>query len=233
MALVSYSQKWPNGFKLRISSQRLRRTLAGLAALCGGSCCFPVWAFPFTRHGTFCPRPVTTISPATLFRCDYTSPVAWAHFSPVHGSSRKTCVPALSICTGGWDGFTWQRWPWVRLPVLPWQQFPRKEWPLTLDLEPWLCCGFSVACMLTAWRGKRDIPAHRDWMIRNFALSIAAVTLRIYLPLLLLLLHWSFRQTYITVSWLCWVPNLLVAEWLVRRRFCSAKPGQNSMIVVG
>ena len=69
---------------------------------------------------------------------------------------------------------------------------------------------------LTVRRG--DIPAHRRWMIRNFALTLAAVTLRNYLPLMLFGLHWSFRTTYVVVSWLCWVPNLLVAEWLVQRR---------------
>ena len=76
---------------------------------------------------------------------------------------------------------------------------------------------------LQAYRRARsgDIPAHREWMSRNFALSLAAVTLRNYMPLMLFALHWSFRQTYITVSWLCWVPNLLVAEWLVRRRLGS------------
>lgn len=63
-----------------------------------------------------------------------------------------------------------------------------------------------------------NIPAHRQWMIRNFALTLAAVTLRNYMPLLLFVLHWSFRPTYITVSWLCWVPNLLIAEWLIRRQ---------------
>jgi uncharacterized membrane protein len=86
--------------------------------------------------------------------------------------------------------------------------------------------GFGVLAVLWLFSGlraygmarKRDIPAHRDWMIRNFALSLAAVTLRNYLPLMLFVLHWSFRQTYITVSWLCWIPNLLIAEWLVRRR---------------
>jgi uncharacterized membrane protein len=62
-----------------------------------------------------------------------------------------------------------------------------------------------------------DVAAHRRWMIRNFALTLAAVTLRNYIPFMMLVLHWSFRQTYITVSWLCWVPNLLVAEWIVRR----------------
>ena len=59
--------------------------------------------------------------------------------------------------------------------------------------------------------------AHRQWMIRNFALTLAAVTLRNYMPLMLFAFGWSFRQSYITVSWLCWVPNLLVAEWLARR----------------
>lgn len=72
---------------------------------------------------------------------------------------------------------------------------------------------------LQAYRMVRsgNIVAHRQWMIRNFALTLAAVTLRTYMPLMLFLLHWSFRQSYITVSWLCWVPNLLIAEWMVRR----------------
>jgi uncharacterized membrane protein len=61
------------------------------------------------------------------------------------------------------------------------------------------------------------ITAHRQWMIRNFALTLAAVTLRNWMPLMLFGLHWPFRPTYIIVSWLCWVPNLLIAEWLVRR----------------
>jgi uncharacterized membrane protein len=63
-----------------------------------------------------------------------------------------------------------------------------------------------------------NIEAHRQWMIRNYALSLAAVTLRLYMPLMLAVLHWPFPRTYITVSWLCWVPNLLIAEWMVRRR---------------
>jgi hypothetical protein len=35
---------------------------------------------------------------------------------------------------------------------------------------------------------------------------------------MLAVLHWPFPRTYITVSWLCWVPNLFVAEWMVRGR---------------
>jgi uncharacterized membrane protein len=86
--------------------------------------------------------------------------------------------------------------------------------------------GFGILAVLwfvtglQAYRMARlgNIAAHRQWMIRNFALTLAAVTLRIYMPLMLAVLHWPFPRTYITVSWLCWVPNLIIAEWMVRRR---------------
>ena len=85
--------------------------------------------------------------------------------------------------------------------------------------------GFGILAVLWFFTGlqgylavrRGDIPAHRRWMIRNFALTLAAVTLRNYLPLMLFGLHWAFRTTYVVVSWLCWVPNLLVAEWMVQR----------------
>jgi uncharacterized membrane protein len=60
------------------------------------------------------------------------------------------------------------------------------------------------------------VQAHREWMTRNFALIFAAVTLRLYLPLLA---AWFGEPAgYVVVAWLCWVPNLVVAEWLVRSR---------------
>ena len=86
--------------------------------------------------------------------------------------------------------------------------------------------GFGILAALwffTGWKAYREIrrgeiDAHREWMIRNFALTLAAVTLRNWLPLMLFALHWSFHVSYIIVSWLCWIPNLLVAEWLISRR---------------
>ena len=78
----------------------------------------------------------------------------------------------------------------------------------------WFFTGLQAYRMVRS----RNIVAHRQWMIRNFALTLAAVTLRNWLPLMLFALHWPFRLAYITVSWLCWVPNLFIAEWMVRRR---------------
>lgn len=60
------------------------------------------------------------------------------------------------------------------------------------------------------------VQAHREWMTRNFALIFAAVTLRLYLPFLSAWL--GEPDGYVLVAWLCWVPNLLVAEWIVRTR---------------
>jgi uncharacterized membrane protein len=62
-----------------------------------------------------------------------------------------------------------------------------------------------------------DVPRHRDWMIRSYALTLAAVTLRIYLPASQVA-GIPFMAAYPAIAWLCWVPNLLVAEWLVRGR---------------
>jgi len=77
---------------------------------------------------------------------------------------------------------------------------------------------------LQAYRSvkKGQIELHRQWMIRNFALTLAAVTLRIELPFMLAALRWPFSRAYIIVAWLCWVPNAMVAEWMISRRKLSA-----------
>ena len=77
----------------------------------------------------------------------------------------------------------------------------------------WLACTIAGYRAIRAW----DEPSHRAWMIRSYALALAAVTLRIYLPLELAL-GMTFRDAYRLVSWLCWVPNLVAAEWFVRTR---------------
>lgn len=60
-----------------------------------------------------------------------------------------------------------------------------------------------------------NVAVHREWMLRSFALIFAAVTLRIELPLLTIVFH-DFAPAYAIVSWLCWVPNLAIAEIYVR-----------------
>lgn len=68
-----------------------------------------------------------------------------------------------------------------------------------------------------AWRmaRERQFVRHRAWMVRSFALTFAAVTLRIYLPLLAFL-PVSMLAGYRAISFLCWVPNILLAELYLR-----------------
>jgi uncharacterized membrane protein len=67
----------------------------------------------------------------------------------------------------------------------------------------------------------RNQPLHRRWMIRSYALTFAAVMLRIYLPLSQVY-GIPFEPAYQTIAWLCWVPNLIVAEWLILRQPVAA-----------
>ena len=56
-----------------------------------------------------------------------------------------------------------------------------------------------------------DVIGHRRWMIRSFALTAAAITLRMYLPLIFVF-RWPFSIGYPAIAWLCWIPNVLAAE---------------------
>jgi uncharacterized membrane protein len=73
----------------------------------------------------------------------------------------------------------------------------------------------------------RDFVAHRRWMIRNFALTFAAVTLRLYLPPVFML-ELPFAPAYAVISWLCWVPNLVVAEWLAKTTHTPSLEGKST-----
>lgn len=87
--------------------------------------------------------------------------------------------------------------------------------------------GFFLLALLwlgSTWRAvvairRRDIEAHQRWMRRSFALTLAGVTLRLYLPVSMAITGLEhFSQGYAVVAWLCWVPNLLVVEWINRIR---------------
>ncbi|WP_246294164.1 DUF2306 domain-containing protein [Paenibacillus planticolens] len=64
----------------------------------------------------------------------------------------------------------------------------------------------------------KNIRKHKEWMLRSYSLTFAAVTLRLLLPLLLLVYEGNFIPAYQTVAWLCWIPNLLVMEIIIRYR---------------
>ncbi|WP_318342979.1 DUF2306 domain-containing protein [Flagellimonas baculiformis] len=64
---------------------------------------------------------------------------------------------------------------------------------------------------------KKDISLHQGMMVYSYAACFAAVTLRIWLPLLTIVLG-EFLLAYKIVAWLCWVPNIVFAHLWVRRK---------------
>lgn len=84
--------------------------------------------------------------------------------------------------------------------------------------------GFGILALLWLWTGlaalnaarRRDFALHEKWAVRSFALTFAAVTLRLYMPLFFAA-GFAFEDFYPVQAWLCWVPNLILAEWWLLR----------------
>jgi uncharacterized membrane protein len=82
----------------------------------------------------------------------------------------------------------------------------------------WLYTGFRAFHAIR----RRAIEEHRKWMVRNFSLAFAAVMLRLYLPASVLA-GAKFAVAYPIIAWLCWVPNLLIAEWRFNTRITARR----------
>ena len=63
-----------------------------------------------------------------------------------------------------------------------------------------------------------DIRAHGAWMIRSYALTLSAITLRLMQFGLANYAILDPETSYRLVAWPSWVLNWLVAEWLLRRK---------------
>lgn len=60
-----------------------------------------------------------------------------------------------------------------------------------------------------------EINAHKQWMMRSYAVTVAGVTLRLYLGIGFAA-GLSFSEFYPYLAWLCWVPNLVLMELYLR-----------------
>jgi len=70
---------------------------------------------------------------------------------------------------------------------------------------------------------QKDFRAHRNYMIRSYALTLSALTLRAWKFAITNSFELPPMDVYRSVAWLGWVPNILFAEWLIRRNK-SKKP---------
>jgi hypothetical protein len=72
-------------------------------------------------------------------------------------------------------------------------------------------------CTWKAYRAARERqwPVHVDWMLRSYAVTLAALALRGESFLMYYLFETKPIETYLTVTWLSWVGNLVLMEILL------------------
>ena len=102
-----------------------------------------------------------------------------------------------------------------------------------------IICSTGFGTLALLWLGtaiqaytsirKGDIDRHRDWMIINYSLTFAAVTLRIWLPILQFHVFHDFTPAYRVVAWWSWVSNLAVAMMIIRRRRLASKSSASAL----
>ncbi len=64
---------------------------------------------------------------------------------------------------------------------------------------------------------KRNIVAHKVWMIRSYAMAMTAVTFRVY-HIIFYLLDWGHLENYELSLWISVIGNMLFAEWVIYRQ---------------
>jgi uncharacterized membrane protein len=65
----------------------------------------------------------------------------------------------------------------------------------------------------------RDVISHKIFMFRSFALTLSAITLRMWKVILVYLFQPSPIDLYQIIAWLGWIPNLLIIEYYIYKKF--------------
>ncbi len=74
--------------------------------------------------------------------------------------------------------------------------------------------GFTYQAYVSA--RKRNFASHKNYMIRSYALTFSAITLRTWKLILSHAFVIDPAELYKIDAWMGFVPNLLVAEWMIR-----------------
>ena len=80
------------------------------------------------------------------------------------------------------------------------------------------CLWFWFTYKAVAAIKKRDIKSHKQYMVRSYALTLSAVTLRLWKLVISAFIIIDPVHLYMIDAWMGFVPNLLFAEWLIRTK---------------
>jgi hypothetical protein len=80
-----------------------------------------------------------------------------------------------------------------------------------------LQCALWFYCTAVAFKKIKQgrIDEHEEWMYRSFALTLAAVTLRVYIFGASFFIDLTQPTAYAVFAWLSWLPNIMVAQLMI------------------
>lgn len=78
---------------------------------------------------------------------------------------------------------------------------------------------FTLKAIIEIRRG--NITSHKNYMIRSYALTLSAISLRTWKIILVNTTNIDIPTIYVMDAWLGFVPNLLLAELIIRRKTFS------------
>lgn len=76
-----------------------------------------------------------------------------------------------------------------------------------------LWIGFTTMAIIKVLQ--RDFIEHEKWMIRSYALTLSAISLRLMAFVLPKFMHLTAQTEYALIACLSWTINLLIAEWII------------------
>lgn len=65
---------------------------------------------------------------------------------------------------------------------------------------------------------QKNFMQHKQWMWRSFALTLSAITLRMWKVIIVYFLHPNPMDVYQIIAWMGWIPNLLLIEYLITKK---------------
>ncbi|WP_439480075.1 DUF2306 domain-containing protein [Chryseobacterium aquaticum] len=76
---------------------------------------------------------------------------------------------------------------------------------------------FSTYKAFSLARNKK-FTEHKQWMWRSFALTLSAITLRMWKVIIVYLFHPNPMDVYQIIAWLGWIPNVILIEHLILKK---------------
>lgn len=65
---------------------------------------------------------------------------------------------------------------------------------------------------------QKKFKEHQQWMWRSFALTISAITLRMWKVIIVYLFHPNPMDVYQIIAWMGWIPNIILIEYLITKK---------------